>query len=1650
MTGGMKIAFFAGDVDNFGFAEPVITFLVQQGFSIDRYKQADLNEALVNKIDKEYGLIWCEWGNGPVVPLSHYIKNTPIILRVHRYEVYEEWISKINWKNIHRVIFINNEFVGIPKKVWNTDIESLTKVSVIPNPLSENLPFTGRKNNFHIAHVSRFQKDKNPAMMLQILKKVVDADNRYHLSMAGGIQDMQLYDYCMHMIRELGLANNFTYAGVVANIQQWLSDKSIFLSTSIVESQGKAILEAMMMGLKPVIHNGFGGVRAVYGEAATFNTVDEAVEKILHGPVNSQQYRDFAVNNFGDSNILPRYEAVVREALRLGEAEAVSCNPEAIVTKPFFSILLFTYNRAKFLNRFMQNVFAQTFTDFEIVIVDDGSEDNTGEIMASFKDARLRYFKKEHTNAPDTRNVCLSYARADFVIWMGSDDLLPPDVLQKHFENITLHPDIDVSYGNICSVDEDGNMLREDTYLDWGGRENELLREMVLANRLPDGSSAIRKSVYDRYGAYSVNFRRAHDYEFWSRVSGLIKVKHMNHVTLQCIWHSDNMSSATVTRDTSFEERIIMGILNTQGVEKLFPEYLWNSKEGAREKAELFYKIAGRFAGLERYRRALQFVAKSKSYFALPEAQMMETYCNTKQLEVQKQHSLKSFKILMVVHHFVPHRFAGVENYVFTISRELMALGAEIHVLYPMSVTGTTAPYAEHDMYEGMHIHRLIVNGLEEFANHIDNNSLNALYRGILDSGKFSLVHIQHTLSLSFSFITIAKSRKLPVIVTLHDFWYMCLRVHLYQALENKICTGPESPQKCAACFYADTGRQIQMQQFISEREPAAKKSLAAADVIVAPSKFLVDIYKQYGFAKNIEVLPLGLHEVEPGERKKHEVPVIGFLGSIQPLKNLGFLIEAFKGVTVKAELHFYANGEEKDITGLQQQIMQDKRIQYKGAYQMHEIGNVLASVDFIVVPSLLENYPLVVREALAAGTPVVASRRGGIPEIIHDTINGLLFNPENSAELTGIMQALLESPVKLEQLRRGTKPAGYIADEALLWSEKYKALASTRPRVSVFILCFNKAAYTKKCLESLYQYTTAALFEVIAIDNGSTDETAELLEHYAGLHNNFSFVRNTENKGFARGNNQAAQLAAGEYFLLLNNDTELSEGWLEPLIKTLDTDAFAAAVGSKLLFPDGTIQHAGVGIVQDESLEFPIYPKHVFYGLPADAPNANVARSMQAVTAACMLVRAKTYNELGGLDEAFWNGYEDMDFCFRIRQQGFKIIYNPASCFTHHESKSGPERFSRARENMERLRDLWNVKLTFDFIVQNGNTVVETGINITNYQPYKKASIVIPLYNNLEYTVQCYDSIRKYTSYPYEVIFVDNASQDGTKEYLEGLTIADTGVHAIYNTENVGFPGAVNAGLKECTGDYLIIANNDILFTPGWLEKLINLSEAHPQIGITGPVSNFVSGVQIQKDAVYDTTEQMYMFAEKLAREQRGKYAIFPRVAFLCVLIKRELYNLIGGLDERFAPGNFEDDDFCLRAQIAGYATAIAKDVFIHHYGSKSFLAQGKSKYEERLRINLKKFMQKWGTGPEEIWLKGEKPRKHSTKIPMNKDVATELTERLNLFIEDEEYELAAQCLKKLTGFVESGVINMSAEQVKPFYTLAGKLEMLNKKGKS
>lgn len=233
--------------------------------------------------------------------------------------------------------------------------------------------------------------------------------------------------------------------------------------------------------------------------------------------------------------------------------------------------------------------------------------------------------------------------------------------------------------------------------------------------------------------------------------------------------------------------------------------------------------------------------------------------------------------------------------------------------------------------------------------------------------------------------------------------------------------------------------------------------------------------------------------------------------------------------------------------------------------------------------------------------------------------------------------------------------------------------------------------------------------------------------------------------------------------------------------------------------------------------------------------------------------------------------------------------------------------------------------------------------------------SIVVVTHNELNYTRLCLDGVLRMTDEPFELIVVDNASTDGTQEYVRSLSNA----RLIRNEANLGFPAAANQGIAAATGRQILLLNNDVVPTTGWLRRMLLALLRDRDVGLVGPCSNRVGSAQ-QVDVDYEDLSDLDGFAWDWGKTHEGETVETDRLIGFCLLARKEVFERIGVLDERFGIGCFEDDDLCLRALRAGFRVVIARDAFVHHFGSRTFLGSG-ADLAAVLRENEVKFRNKW-----------------------------------------------------------------------------------------
>jgi GT2 family glycosyltransferase/Flp pilus assembly protein TadD/glycosyltransferase involved in cell wall biosynthesis len=714
--------------------------------------------------------------------------------------------------------------------------------------------------------------------------------------------------------------------------------------------------------------------------------------------------------------------------------------------------------------------------------------------------------------------------------------------------------------------------------------------------------------------------------------------------------------------------------------------------------------------------------------------------------------------------------------------------------------------------------------------------------------------------------------------------------------------------------------------------------------------------------------------------RKKADPIKVLFSGTNTHERDLQIIEDAIENVICefgdKIEIMLWGNSNKK--LKKYQQVKELHRFTSDYAEYARLLKN--SEIDFAIIP--LEEHPfnqakseIKWLEYSVCKIPGIYSNLDAYNRVIKSGKTGILVNNTVEEWYQAIRKFIIE-PKYIEMIRRNAYEAvnlnHSVSKNSYRWLDAYK---NTISPVSIIIPVYNKIEFTKKCLEGINKFPPKGAYEIIIIDNCSTDGTGEFLKSIKTPL--VKIITNDKNLGFAKACNQGSKAAVFKYLLFLNNDTEATSNWIGPLIKILDNDSRVAAVGSKLLFSDGNIQHAGVLIFDDRKLPDPLVARHVFYNLDSGTPEANELRTYQALTAACLLIRKEAFDQVGGFDEGYWNGYEDIDLCFKLQEKQWTLVYQPKSGLIHHESKSGPERFTKTRENIGRLHRKWIGKIKPDAIINRNGTLTWTQAKmVRNYpgghctfgmqssdllsRPCKMVSIIILTSNQLRYTKECVRSIKQHTMEPHEIIFVDNGSTDNTLKWLKKLVIQNPNYLLIENSTNLGFSKGCNQGIQASSGEYIVLLNNDVVVTENWLGGMLECLKHGPDIGIVGPMTNNISGPQKVPSVTYSAIHELDEYSREFRSRNRHRRIPNRRIVGFCMLFRRQLVEEIGFLDENFGSGNFEDDDLCLRAVLAGYRNMIAGDVFIHHYGSQTFIGNGID-YGSSLNGNRKIFIDKW-----------------------------------------------------------------------------------------
>jgi GT2 family glycosyltransferase/tetratricopeptide (TPR) repeat protein len=518
---------------------------------------------------------------------------------------------------------------------------------------------------------------------------------------------------------------------------------------------------------------------------------------------------------------------------------------------------------------------------------------------------------------------------------------------------------------------------------------------------------------------------------------------------------------------------------------------------------------------------------------------------------------------------------------------------------------------------------------------------------------------------------------------------------------------------------------------------------------------------------------------------------------------------------------------------------------------------------------------------------------------------------------------------------------------------------------VTIVIVTYNSAQTIVACLQGV-ELTLRSFDEVVLVDNGSKDQTLGLLRQFSKKNNQIRLIANSINRGYAAAANQGAGSGRNPYVVFLNPDTIVTPKWLERLIYHLQLSG-ADAVGPL---------SNGVAGFQKAVLYL---PKEIGENFDANAEiqflrqnNAHRNIPTKLLIGFCFMIKRSIFDSVGKFDEYCFLGNDDLDICWRLTSAGYNLAIALDTIVFHKGQESFKSELKSTTDGLvQESTDYLYYKLLRKYGIGRVPSAQELW-GIDWFRPSCRfstdrplASIIILTWNQQPYTQKCIESVLEHTCSPFELIVVDNGSTDGTAEYIQTINRTHTAcisVKVIANKENAGFAKGCNQGLAVFSGDYAVLLNNDVVVTSGWLTSLIRAFDDHQQLGIAGPMTNFVSGPQQVVNPAYDThgLGGLVQYAEAHTSRYGGQIVPQWRIAGFCMVIRRSVIEKIGGLDERYAIGNFEDDDFCVRAHLAGFKAAVVKDCYVHHYGNRTFSGNNIN-YAAQMNANWTVFKKKW-----------------------------------------------------------------------------------------
>jgi glycosyltransferase involved in cell wall biosynthesis len=694
---------------------------------------------------------------------------------------------------------------------------------------------------------------------------------------------------------------------------------------------------------------------------------------------------------------------------------------------PRVTLGIATYNRHDYLAEAIGSALEQDFLDLEVLVVLDGTTNpQTDEVLAAFGDEpRLRVVRHaRNLGIAAAYNTFVAEGRGELIAMIGDDDLCLPGRIRRQVEIFDRFPDTGVVHGDAVVIDSTGRQTGM-----WPSAEftpSALVQSFFRShNHIVDPSRMVHRRVYEAVGGYDDRYRLANDFDFFLRAARAFRFRHVSGGPLVAIRrHGANTSDESArARELADVEAALESALDLYPLRELVPELDWAVLDHADAERQALLRLADALQarllpvpGLAAKLRERAAAIPTPTWFR-PSAGIAGE---------------RPRRLLMTA--FGWNDSGGGTTVPRLAAKELVRRGWDVTVFHAaVKPTPSKTPYEVVEFDEdGVHligVHNR-AHGLFDLGNpdrEIDDPPISAAFERALDQAAPDVVHFHNLHNLGASLIDQVAARGLPAYFTTHNYWLICPRAYLLND-SGAICAGPGDGSRCAACVGgADVaGHQRRLAEIRSRAERGLTAVLSVSDAVRStligagyPAE-MIDTVRQ-AMPHDAEIWERVGRDRRPG--RVGEALTVAFLGSAYPHKGPQLLIEAAQ--RTQARLNIKILGEVPARFAGQLKAL-DRRgiVELCGSFSPSEIPVLLRGVDAVALPSLWwDCAPLAAAECLAARTPVLVPRLGGLPEAIEDGVNGLTFDGLDADDLAHTLDRLALEPGLLEQLQANISP---------------------------------------------------------------------------------------------------------------------------------------------------------------------------------------------------------------------------------------------------------------------------------------------------------------------------------------------------------------------------------------------------------------------------------------------------------------------------------------------------------------------------------------------------------------------------------------------------------------------------------------------------